>query len=170
MALPKGEAPWIVGSAVKVGLPSATAEQVVAVHRDALVLRGDGTYLFRVNTENKAERVAVKTGTSIGDWVQVTGDVHDGDRMIVRGAERLRASGHRASVISGGSAAESSALLRAALDLGVDAVVVAGGDGTAALAIQILAGGDVPLGIVGLGMLLLVAGAVLMRVRRRQQA
>ncbi len=90
VALPKGVAPWIVGSAVKVGLPSATAEQVVAVHRDALVLRGDGTYLFRVNTENKAERVAVKTGTSIGDWVQVTGDVRDGDRMIVRGAERLR--------------------------------------------------------------------------------
>ena len=31
-------------------------------------------------------------------------------------------------------------------------------------------GADVPLGIVGLGMLLLVAGAALMRVRRRQQA
>ncbi len=90
VALPRGEAPWIVGSAVKVGLPSATAEQVVAVHRDALVLRGDGTFLFRVNAQNKAERVAVKTGTSIGDWVQVTGEVRDGDRLIVRGAERLR--------------------------------------------------------------------------------
>lgn len=90
VALPRGEANWIVGSAVKVGLPSATAEQVVAVHRDALVLRGDGTWLFRINAQNKAERVAVKTGTSIGDWVQVTGDVRDGDRTVVRGAERLR--------------------------------------------------------------------------------
>lgn len=90
VALPKGEAPWIVGSAVKVGLPSATAEQVVAVHRDALVLRGDGTWLFRVNAGNKAERVAVKTGTSIGDWVQVIGDVRAGDRLVTRGAERLR--------------------------------------------------------------------------------
>ncbi len=69
----------------------------------------------------------------------------------MRVAERVRAAGHRVSVISGGSAAESSDLLRAALDLGVDAVVVAGGDGTAALAIQILAGGDVPLGIVPSG-------------------
>lgn len=90
VSLPRGEAPWIVGSAVKVGLPSATAEQAIAVHRDALILRGDGTWLFRVNAQNKAERVAVKTGTSIGDWVQVTGDVHEGDRLIVRGAERLR--------------------------------------------------------------------------------
>lgn len=90
VALPKDEAPWIVGSAVKVGLPSAAAEQVVAVHRDALVLRGDGTYLFRINAQNKAERVAVKTGTSIGDWVQVTGDVREGDRTVTRGAERLR--------------------------------------------------------------------------------
>ncbi|MFV3130531.1 efflux RND transporter periplasmic adaptor subunit [Niveispirillum sp. KHB5.9] len=90
VALPKGEQNWIVGSAVRVGLPSATAEQVVAVHRDALVLRGDGTYLFKVNAQNKAERVAVKTGTSIGDWVQVTGDVHEGDRTVTRGAERLR--------------------------------------------------------------------------------
>lgn len=90
VALPRGEQSWIVGSAVRVGLPSATAEQVVAVHRDALVLRGDGTYLFKVNAQNKAERVTVKTGTSIGDWVQVTGDIRDGDRTVTRGAERLR--------------------------------------------------------------------------------
>lgn len=69
----------------------------------------------------------------------------------MRTAERLRAAGHRVSVISGGSAAESSDLLRTALELGTDAVVVAGGDGTVSLAIQILAGGDVPLGIVPAG-------------------
>jgi len=74
---------------------------------------------------------------------------HTGAAM--RTAERLRAAGHRVSVISGGSATESSALLRTALDLGTDAVVVAGGDGTVSLAIQQLAGGDVPLGIVPAG-------------------
>ncbi|HYP72644.1 MAG TPA: diacylglycerol kinase [Microbacterium sp.] len=74
---------------------------------------------------------------------------HTGAAM--RAAERLRAAGHRVSVISGGSAAESSELLRTALDLGADAVVVAGGDGTVSLAIQQLAGGRVPLGIVPAG-------------------
>jgi diacylglycerol kinase (ATP) len=55
------------------------------------------------------------------------------------------------SVLSGGSAAESSALLRAAIQVGVDAVAVAGGDGTVNLAIQEVAGTGIPLGIVPSG-------------------
>lgn len=74
---------------------------------------------------------------------------HTGAAM--RAAERMRAAGLRVSVISGGSAAESTSLLRTALDLGANAVVVAGGDGTAALAVQELAGGTIPLGIVPAG-------------------
>lgn len=71
--------------------------------------------------------------------------------VAMRAAERLREGGHRVTVVSGGNAAESSSLLRTALDVGTDAVVVAGGDGTVSLALQILAGGDVPLGIVPTG-------------------
>ena len=74
---------------------------------------------------------------------------HTGAAM--RTAERLRAAGMRVSVMSGGSAEESSALLRTALEVGVDAVVVAGGDGTVSLAIQELATTSVPLGIVPTG-------------------
>jgi len=65
--------------------------------------------------------------------------------------ERLRAHGMRTTVVSGGSAAESSDLLRAAIDLGTDAVVVVGGDGTVRLAIQELAGTGIPLGIIPIG-------------------
>ncbi len=77
------------------------------------------------------------------------GGAHTG--VAMRTAERLRQAGIRVSVISGGSAAESSDLLHTALEIGVDAVVVAGGDGTVSVAIQILAGGEVPLGIVPAG-------------------
>lgn len=66
-------------------------------------------------------------------------------------AERLRTHGVQTTVLSGGSAAESSGLLRAALDAGVDAVAVVGGDGTVNLAIQEVAGTGVPLGIVPSG-------------------
>lgn len=66
-------------------------------------------------------------------------------------AERLRAHGIRTTVISGGSAAESTDLLRTAVRLGTDAVVVAGGDGTVHLAIQEVAGTGIPLGIIPLG-------------------
>lgn len=66
-------------------------------------------------------------------------------------AERLRAHGVTTTVVSGGSAEESSALLRTALDVGVDAVAVVGGDGTVNLALQAVAGTGIPLGIVPSG-------------------
>lgn len=66
-------------------------------------------------------------------------------------AARLRAHGIRTTTISGSSAAESTDLLRVALNTGVHAVVVAGGDGTVNLAVQELAGTTVPLGIVPTG-------------------
>lgn len=66
-------------------------------------------------------------------------------------AERLRDHGIRTALVSGGSAAESTALLRTAIAAGVDAVVVAGGDGTVNLAIQELATAPIPLGIVPVG-------------------
>ncbi len=66
-------------------------------------------------------------------------------------AERLRSRGVRTTVLSGGSAAESTELLRTALERGTDAVAVAGGDGTVHLAIQELEGTDIPLGIVPTG-------------------
>lgn len=66
-------------------------------------------------------------------------------------AERLRAHGIRTTLISGGSADESRELLRTAIDLGTDAVVVAGGDGTVHLAIQEVAGTGIPLGIIPVG-------------------
>jgi diacylglycerol kinase (ATP) len=66
-------------------------------------------------------------------------------------AERLRERGVRTSIVSGGSAAESSELLRAAIEAGVDAVAVAGGDGTVRLALQEVAGTGIPLGVIPSG-------------------
>jgi len=77
------------------------------------------------------------------------GGAHTGS--ATRAAERLRAHDVRATIISGGSAAESSELLRIAVAMGTDAVIVAGGDGTVNLAIQELAGTTVPLGIIPAG-------------------
>jgi len=68
-----------------------------------------------------------------------------------RAAGRLRAAGIHTGVISGGSAEESTTLLRAALAVGADAVLVAGGDGTVSLAVQELAGTGIPLGIIPAG-------------------
>ncbi|WP_203580530.1 diacylglycerol kinase [Microbacterium hibisci] len=68
-----------------------------------------------------------------------------------KAAELLRAHGVQTTILSGGSAAESSELLRTAIGVGVDAVAVAGGDGTVGLAVQELAGTGIPLGIIPSG-------------------
>lgn len=80
-----------VGSAVTVGLPSAAARMVVAVPRDALVLRREGNFVMRVDAGGKAERLPVRTGEEIDGMVEVQGTVAPGDRLVVRGAERLEA-------------------------------------------------------------------------------
>lgn len=82
----------LVGSAVEVALPEsgATATAGLAIPRDALVQRTDGTYVMRVSGDNKAEQIAVTQGTSSGDLVAVQGPLNVGDRLVVRGAERLK--------------------------------------------------------------------------------
>lgn len=81
----------IIGSAVRVELPLSAPAEVLAVHRDALVLRQDATYLFKLKEDNTVEQVPVTTGIGQGSLVEVRGDVKDGDRVVVRGGERLRA-------------------------------------------------------------------------------
>ena len=78
-----------VGDAAKVLIPSATPRNVLAVPRDALILREDNTYIFKVDKKNVATRVAVETGAEDGTLVEVKGMVAPGDHVIVRGGERL---------------------------------------------------------------------------------
>ncbi|MDZ4870332.1 MAG: efflux RND transporter periplasmic adaptor subunit [Alphaproteobacteria bacterium] len=87
LALEPGTA--FVGDAAKVLIPSAEPRSVLAVPRDALVLREDNTYLFKLNKENKAERIAVEVGAADGNMVEVIGMLKEGERVIIRGAERL---------------------------------------------------------------------------------
>src|SRR5688572_2223416 len=51
-----------VGSAVEVGMPSAAVRTVVAVSRDAVVIRPEGDFVWRVDGNGKAERLPVDTG------------------------------------------------------------------------------------------------------------
>ncbi|GAB3732549.1 efflux RND transporter periplasmic adaptor subunit [Silanimonas algicola] len=80
---------WVVGTAVQVGVPSDAPRNVVAVPRDALLLRKDGTYVVRVGEDGATERLAVETGSVEGSLVEVIGGVRTGDRLVVRGGERL---------------------------------------------------------------------------------
>lgn len=80
---------WLVAQAVTLELPVAVPERVLAVPRDALVLRRESTYVMRLDDDDTAERVDVTPGLSAGALIAVDGDLSAGDRVVVRGAERL---------------------------------------------------------------------------------
>ena len=90
---------WTVGQMVSAAIPMRAARNSLVVPRDALILRQDGTFVFRVNSENRAERIAVVTGESTGKLVAVEGELNEGDRIVIRGAETL-SEGHEVSIIT----------------------------------------------------------------------
>ncbi len=83
------EGSWIVGESVRLDVPTAQPKLALAVLRDALVLRREGTFVFRVSAAQIAERVPVITGAADGDLIEVEGDLAPDDVIVVRGGERL---------------------------------------------------------------------------------
>lgn len=97
VSLPAGD--WVIGSAVRVALPRSEPTPVVAVPRDALVLRQDAVYVFRLAEDDTVEQLSVQPGAGSGDFVEVAGGVAAGDSIVVRGGERLR-SGQKVTVVN----------------------------------------------------------------------
>jgi RND family efflux transporter MFP subunit len=81
---------WVIGSPVEVGLPTAAPRYVVAVPRDALVLRNEDTLVFRIAGDGFAERLLVDTGIGMDEFVEVQGAITAGDKVVIRGAETLQ--------------------------------------------------------------------------------
>lgn len=87
--LSAGDSEWLVGTPVQVSLPSDAAISTVAVPRDALVERGSLSYVYTVKQDGTAEQVPVQISALVGLWVGVAGNIREGERVIIRGAERL---------------------------------------------------------------------------------
>ncbi len=102
---------WTVGESVRLSMPTAEAKEVLTVPRDALVLRREGAFVFRIDDELNAEQVAVVTGLGAGKLIEVTGDISAGDRVVTRGAERLN-TGMKVQISEdrGGSASGTAAV------------------------------------------------------------
>ena len=80
---------WTVGESVRLSMPTAEAKEVLAVPRDALVLRREGTSVFKVAADSTVSRVNVIVGLGAGSLIEVMGDLVAGDTIVVRGAEGL---------------------------------------------------------------------------------
>lgn len=95
---------WVIGEAVRVAVNHGAATQAVTVPRDSVVLREGETFVYKVLPDNTARKVTVTVGGGAGDRVSVTGDVKVGDRIVIRGAERLEDGAPITVVGSGGAA------------------------------------------------------------------
>jgi len=80
---------WRVGAPVRVEIAPRDMRKVVTVPRDAVILRQGASYVMRVRADNTAERVAVNIGPGRENQVQIDGTLRAGDRVIIRGGERL---------------------------------------------------------------------------------
>ena len=91
---------WTVGESVRILMPTSVAKEVLAVPRDALVLRRDGVKVFKVNEDSTVTGVNVIVGLGAGADIEIIGDLGVGDRVVTRGAEGLQ-DGMAVDVIDG---------------------------------------------------------------------
>lgn len=92
---------------------------------------------------------------TVGGRITMLTNPASGHGSAPHAAERAVAQFHRRGVdvvaIAGTDAAHARSLVEGALERGMDALVVVGGDGIISLALQVLAQTDIPLGIIPAG-------------------
>lgn len=82
--------PGLIATAtLSIGQP----EPVTMVPKDAIVLGQGGSAVFVIRRDGDtltAERVAVTTGSGDGELIAVSGQINEGDEVVVQGNEQLR--------------------------------------------------------------------------------
>lgn len=78
-----------IGMPVKVSLPSAEMLTRVVIPRDALIIRGTEVYIYRIDQAMKSEKIIAEIDTIDGSWVAIKSKLNTGDKIVIRGGERL---------------------------------------------------------------------------------
>lgn len=66
------------------------SREAVLVDKDSIVRSSGRPLVFVVEDDNRVRAVEVQDGTSLGQLIEVEGEVRVGDRLVTEGAERLR--------------------------------------------------------------------------------
>ena len=94
---------WVVGEPVRVLLARGAPQQALTVPRDALILREGESSIALLDEQQRVIKIPVKLGFGQADYVAVQPMgptiLNPNDRVVVRGAERLRA-GQQVKVLS----------------------------------------------------------------------
>jgi RND family efflux transporter MFP subunit len=89
-----------VGQTLRISIPTSDSREVLTVPRDALVLRPEGQSVFVVDSNNEAQQVSVTVGVGQGEHIEILGAVSPGDKVVIRGNERLQ-PGQAVNVMDG---------------------------------------------------------------------
>lgn len=79
-----------VGLTLRISIPTSETRDALVVPRDALVLRPESTTVFIIDQAQTAKQVNVTLGIGTGEQIEVSGDLKNGDMVVVRGNERLQ--------------------------------------------------------------------------------
>lgn len=92
VSLPAGaNETWTSGQLITATVPVKSPEETLTVHRDALILRKEGTYVVVIDNDNKAHRHLVEVGKGMDERVSIkSAEIKAGDKVATRGAERVQ--------------------------------------------------------------------------------
>jgi multidrug efflux system membrane fusion protein len=85
------------GQFVQVSLELAIDENVITIPSTAVVSSGGGMFVFTIDDEDKATRVAVTLGRQIGDRAIVMSGLTGSERVVIDGQQRI-ADGARVQI------------------------------------------------------------------------
>lgn len=97
---------------VNITLQIDTLHDVLTIPTTAVQRGTQGTYVYAVSDDGTVQQRLVTLGTTDGDRISVTGDVHGGEKVVTDGADRLR-DGAKVQVIDA-QAAQAAAATAAA--------------------------------------------------------
>lgn len=97
--IPNPKEPIKAGMLGRATLPVGNPYKAMLIPKDAVVLSGAGKSVYVINDQT-AHIVRVKTGPAHGSLIEVEGKLKAGQKVAVRGNERLR-PGQRVKVVSG---------------------------------------------------------------------
>jgi len=82
------ERPLAHDQSVTLQIPIGAASEVLSVHKDAIIKQGARDMVYVV-VDGAAQPRPVELGAAVGSRFEVLGGLQDGDRVVVRGNERL---------------------------------------------------------------------------------
>lgn len=104
--LPNKNAQLFPGQFLRAKVEGIQLSNVVSVPRKAVVSGPQGTYVWVVGNDSKAQMRPVQIGRGLGNNVIITDGLHTGDRYIVEGVLKVFQPGTQVSAVSAEEAAK----------------------------------------------------------------